>query len=572
MIRKLVQSLLGSSRTPELLASTVTINLLALGSSLYSMHILNRYVTIGLAPTLITLTVGVLLAIWLESSMRRQRQKVLEHISQGFDREATNRLFDAMTQSRYEEFTAAPVPQRREALSAPSVLQQLTSSNNLGSVLDLPFALLFLICATLLYWPMGLLGLTICVLALLYGVFGERRQRASAENHAKANARSTQMGQFLLVAGEVVRGLPLVDLLRRRWGHVQAESLDTRRDGMRLQSNLQQSIASMGQLLNVAVYCVGAIAVVAGDLTTGALIGANILVSRAFAVCSRAAYLADPILRASRATDALKAIEGLERANTAGAAPGQLKGHLEMMDVAFSYPRQPVPLFERLHFELAPGKVLVLTGPNGSGKSTLIKLVMGLLSPVRGMFRVDRIELRQLSSAWWRSQVGYAPQEPVFFDGTLRENLLLDRDVSDEALISWIHELGLEQFLASDPDGLDRVVSSMDSQMAMGLRRRFILIRAVVANAPLVVLDDPTEGLDQAGKIAVAKLLNKLLEQGKTLVVASNEPFIVRAADLLVDLGSKPVPEVKVPEKQAAPASEAAALALNGPAGKPEAP
>ena len=80
MIRKLLDGLLGSGRAPELLASTIAINILGLGSSLYSIHLLNRYVTIGLAPTLITLTIGVLLAIGFEVALRKQRQKVLAAI------------------------------------------------------------------------------------------------------------------------------------------------------------------------------------------------------------------------------------------------------------------------------------------------------------------------------------------------------------------------------------------------------------------------------------------------------------------------------------------------------------
>ena len=92
--------------------------------------------------------------------------------------------------------------------------------------------------------------------------------------------------------------------------------------------------------------------------------------------------------------------------------------------------------------------------------------------------------------------------------------------------------------------------------MAMGLRRRFVLIRAILNNPKVIFLDDPTEGLDQAGQVAVAKLLNRLLNEGRTLVVASNEAFILRAADIVVGMDKKPVPSVTrpvrdVPEKAA---------------------
>jgi ATP-binding cassette subfamily C protein LapB len=544
MIRTLIDKLLSTPRTPELLASTVAINILALGSSLYSIHLLNRYVPIGLTPTLITLTVGVLLAIALEVLLRKIRQRVLTSLAQESDNEASERVFKAFSTTRYEPLAQIPMPGRREALSAPATMQQLASTTNLASILDLPFAVMFMVAATLLYWPLGIFTILACGFALLLGVMGERKQRASAEEHAKSSSRAQQLGQFLLTAAEAVRCLPLRLPLSRRWSEVQGASLGSRRDGMVLQADLQQSIQSVGQLLTVVVYAFGAMAVVNGDLTTGALIGANILASRAFAVCSRAAYLADPLLRAGRAEAALSKVEETESEPVGGATPARLEGHLAVSDLAFSYPQQPVPLFESLNIDLQPRQVLVLTGPNGSGKSTLIKLMLGLLSPARGLLRVDGIELRQLSQEWWRSQIGYAPQDSVFFDGTLRENLLLDRDIDDETVLELIREIGLESFLASDPAGLDRQISSHETGLATGLRRRFVLVRAVLGNPHVIFLDDPTEGLDQAGHAAVAKLLNRLLVDGRTLVVASNEAFILRAADVVVDMSKKPTPTV----------------------------
>lgn len=544
MLKTIAYKLIKSERFSELVASTIAINILALGSSLYSMHLLNRYVGIGLVPTLITLTVGVLVAILFELALRRLRQKVLSEISTQWDEQASHRLFKAFSASRYDAITSLPLADKREALGAPAVQQQMGSSNNLAAVLDLPFVLLFLLGVSLLYWPLGIVAFLACCAVLWMGVTNERQQRSSSEAHAKANARVQQMNQFLLAAGEVLRTLPVVGSLSRRWSEVQAESLTTRRDSLNVSASQQNTSQSVGQILSVAVYAIGAVAAVKGLITTGALIGASILSARAFAVCSRAAYLADPIVRAMRAEAALKVTEELDREPDEGATPAALMGKLEVVDLTFSYPKQPVPLFERLNVELNSGQVLSIRGPNGSGKSTLIKLMLGVLSPQRGMVRADRIELRQLAASWWRGHIGYAPQETVFFDGTLRENLVLDRNVEDATLLVLMHEMGLDDFLAVDPSGLDRQITSHDTKLAVGVRRRFSLIRAILGNPRVVFLDEPTEGLDQLGQAAVAKLLNRLLQDGVTLVVASNEVFIQRAADWVVDLSKKPTPEV----------------------------
>jgi ATP-binding cassette subfamily C protein LapB len=141
MLKKLIQPLLGQ-RAPELMAATVAINVLALGSSLYSIHLLNRYVTIGLTPTLVTLTLGVLVAIAFEVALRKQRQRVLEDITRSEDEAVSERVFKAFVASRYEALGLLPLPAKREALAAPAAMQQLGSTANLGALLDLPFAVL----------------------------------------------------------------------------------------------------------------------------------------------------------------------------------------------------------------------------------------------------------------------------------------------------------------------------------------------------------------------------------------------------------------------------------------------
>lgn len=552
MRKKIVELLVDSGRFPELIGATVAINLLGLSSSLYSIHLLNRYVSIGLTPTLVTLTLGAVLAIGFEVALRRQRQKVLDAIGRDHEDGLSQDLFRSFTTARYEALNGVPIATRREALGALSVLQQVGSTGNLAAILDLPFVGFYILGAGLLYWPLGLASFMGCALALLLGILSEREQREAAGAHAKASSRSQQMGQFLIAAGEAIRCLPLNKLLGGRWSEIQRDSLGARRDGMILQANMQSSIQTIGQLITVSIYSLGAVAAVNGVINTGVLIGANILAARAFSMCSRAAYLADPILRASRAKEAVDAVASVEAEPASGATPAVMRGRLELVDAIFAYPQQPVPIFERLDVFLNPGQVAAITGANGAGKSTLIRVMLGLLTPQRGLVRADGIELRQLSQDWWRGHVGYAPQEPVFFDGTLRENIVLDRNVPDDVILSMAHEMDLGGFLAADPKGLERMVSSHDAAMAVGIRRRFALIRAILGNPQIVFLDDPTEGLDSKGVASVASLLNRLLSQGKTLVVASNEQFISRAADVVIDMNKKPVPEVRSDLRQPA--------------------
>jgi ATP-binding cassette subfamily C protein LapB len=566
MTLALLRSLTLSGRFSELALATVSINLLGLGSSLYSINVLNRYVAVGITTTLVTLTVGVLVALFFEWSLRRERQKVLDEIAERIENRTSERVLHAFNKAAYGPLVSVPIATRREALGAPAAAQQLATHSNLAALLDAPFVAFYVAAIALLHPPLGAIAALICLLVLLIGLLGERRGRKPAELHARANSRAQQMSQFLLAAGETLRGLPLIGAFSRRWADVHAEALGSRRRSFGLQGFLQTNIQSSGQILTVLIYAAGAVAAVTADITTGALIGASILAGRAFAVCSRAAYLADPLVRAGRAQEALREIERLPSAELGTAEPARFQGRVEVVDLRFCYPTQPVSLFEQLTLDLSPGSVMVVTGPNGSGKSTLMKLMTGVLQAERGMVRVDGIELRQIARQCWLRQAGYAPQDAVFFDGTLRENLLLDRSVDDAVLIDLCREMGLQEFLSTDPKGLDRMISSHETGLATGMRRRLVIVRALIDKPRFLFLDEPTEGLDAAGQAAVARLLNRLVNDGTTLVIASNEAFILRAADLVLDLSVKPVPAQKRnPPRTSAAGSEGGAP--SGPAG-----
>ncbi len=146
---------------------------------------------------------------------------------------------------------------------------------------------------------------------------------------------------------------------------------------------------------------------------------------------------------------------------------------------------------------------------------------------------------------WWRRQIVYVPQEPAFLDGTLRENLVLaNPDLDSAALDRLVAACGLERFLASTEEGLDTVVRGGGRTLPLGVRRRLALARALATGGRLVVMDEPLEGLDEDGARTVGGILQELVRAGRTLLVFSHDPNIIKGAHYQVDLGAKPIPAV----------------------------
>lgn len=203
---------------------------------------------------------------------------------------------------------------------------------------------------------------------------------------------------------------------------------------------------------------------------------------------------------------------------------------IELHGVSYEYPGRAGAVLERVDLALEPGTVTALVGESGSGKSTVAHLLMRFADPTAGRVTVAGCDLRELDLNWWRGQIAWVPQHPTLFTGTVEENVRLGAPAASERdLDAAILAAGLGGTIAALPDGLQTVIGEGGRRLSAGQRQRVALARAFLADAPLLVLDEPTAHLDGRAAAAVGDAIERFARGRTTLVIVHHEALAGRA-------------------------------------------
>lgn len=546
-MKELISRLMASpALATEIIFATLFANILALAGPLFVMQVLNRYVAHGVDSTLYTLVIGVLIAVVLEFAFRQLRARLARGISVMPDESATYKGFSILTRAKTTALEQIPPETRKEMVGGIQAIETAYNSTNITTVLDVPFALLFLVVLYILEPVICLIVAAFVVGSFLIGVLGAHSMRKKTAESQEASAPGSALLSSVTREGDTIRAFNAGDFLRRAWRHHQGRIQGLRRDIAGRQGTIQTITQSTNGLMSVAVIGIGALLVVAGEMDSGAMIGANILASRALQPISKFSQLGSVFAKAREALDMFQKLEDVPLEAERGSALTEYQGALEFRDLAFAYEGSSTPMFESINLKLQPGTVLVVTGNNGAGKTTFARLLMGLIEPARGQILVDGLDLQQVAPEWWRRQAIYLPQEPSLLNATIEENLMvLNPDAEKEQMNAAIDQAGLRRFLDESPHGLDTMIVDNGWRLSEGIRRRMALARALMSEGTIAIIDEPTESLDAEGCAAVHAVLGTLAKNGRTIIMMSHEAGIVKGAHTVLDLNAKPVPEVR---------------------------
>jgi len=216
--------------------------------------------------------------------------------------------------------------------------------------------------------------------------------------------------------------------------------------------------------------------------------------------------------------------------------PDPAMSGLAVEGLQVTYPGRSEPALDGVSLTVEPGEVLAIGGPSGCGKSTLLSVLLGLVTPERGSVHVGEADLADLDMEAWRAQLAWVPQRPHLFASSIAENVRLGRsDASRAEVQAAISAAGLADAVANLPSGLETVLGDRGAGLSAGERQRIALARAFLRDAPLLLLDEPTAGLDGQTEDEVLDAVRRL-SQGRTVVLVSHRPALFALADRVISL------------------------------------
>lgn len=527
----------------DLWIMSVFINILALAVPIYVVQALTRYLSTGVDSTLYALTFGVLLSVFLEYLFRSYRRLALAELDA--TSAAPKNFFAIISAINFADVSAkgSGVTQQKLKAFRESFLNSKIQKNE--ELLDLPFCALFLLVIYLLS-PIALLIVTITVLLGLAIKLLQIRGLSIQRN--QTTQLDMNVDSYDLA---VTKNLGLLNLFvekkafLKKYQIEQAALSAAKMRVLKIQLGDKTNVTGLVAVLTVLIVFTSAISVFEGGMQIGTLLALNILAARCFIPLYSLPTHFGSKKRNLLFEEFFKKADSNEQ-NSRLSTLREFTGQVKLAAVHQKYQGQKIPLFEGFDHSFDSGSVTVVTGKNGSGKTTLFNLLTGVIEPNQGSISIDGVHLQQLSPDWWRKQLTAVPQEPAFTDASIFENLKqVSQDIKAERIWDVIHRCGLNQYFDETDEGINAHIELISPRYSLGIRKRLALARAMLIDGKFVIMDEPTEGLDVDGAQIFYRYLNDCIKQQRTVVVLSHDHAIIRGAQNIISLDSRPHPTVR---------------------------
>jgi ATP-binding cassette subfamily B protein len=384
-------------------------------------------------------------------------------------------------------------------------------------------------------WRFTIIGLSVAPpLGAFVYFYSKRIKEASRAVKRKESELMSDVAE-VLASIQVVQAFAREDYEDRRFNSESRQNVEAGLEARSIKAKLSPMVDVFVAIGTCLVLAYGVTLVQRGELTTGVLIVFLMYLKKTYKPLKDLSKMANTLSKASVSFDRIQEVLGVESeiADRPGARTAPpFTGLIEFDNVTFGYDTDR-DILKNVSFRIEPGQVAAIVGPSGMGKSTIASLLPRFFDATHGAIRIDGHDIREFTLKSLRNQISFVLQDSLLFRGTIWENLCYGKpDADPMATIEAAQMANAHDFIMALPQGYGTMVAERGTTLSGGQRRRIAIARAIVRNTPILILDEPTTGLDAASEFAVTEALERLMK-GRTCIVVAHHLDTIRRADVI---------------------------------------
>ena len=507
-------------------------NVLMLTPTLYMLQVFDRVMQSGNILTLAVLTVIVVFFYTMMAFAEWLRSRLLVRTGMRIDQELNSQVFHASLDSFLKKGDNATVKSFNDLTN----IREFLSGQGVIAFFDMPWSPIYIGVMFLLHPYIGMLAV---VFALIQAGMAWMSNMVTAGKIEKASELSAASGVYVQSGIRAVESIHVMGMLK----HFRRHWIERYEEAVRVSSqaqNSQQRQESFGKFVRMTMQSLtlgaGALLVIDGQMTVGAMIAGNVLMSRALSPLD---------LMVSTWKLSVQAYVAYKRVNeliVSGDSGGEkscqktdgLQGNIEVHGLVATAAGGNVLILDNVTTKIQPGKLTVIVGPSGAGKSTFARALLGIWPETSGEVRIDGIGVEQYSRGKIGPSIGYLPQDVELFDGTIAENIARFQGVDSGKVINAARKVGIHEMILRFSKGYDTLVGEGGRVLSVGQRQRIALARAIYGSPTILVLDEPNANLDESGDRALRSVVREFADGGSTVIMITHRSHILAKADRII--------------------------------------
>ena len=519
----------------QVMAASAFINVFALFSAFYIMVVYDRVIPNNAIESLMALTVGILVIVVFDFSMKVLRGLYTDKASAMVDIDVSENLFERI--SRNEQLINQPTGVVSAVVKEFDLLKDFIASASFVAFVDLPFIFLFIFVLYTIGGPVAAVPAVIVVLVIIAGLIIQPVIRKLSFNAAQDGQSKQSVIVEVLAGMETLKTLKGINILRDRW----VDSVD--RQGItsaksKFWSQLTTNFSQSGQQLSqVGIVVYGVFLIAEGSLTMGSLIACVILSGRTLAPLGQVSNL---LGRFNQAVTAYVNFGRLmqqpvrEINRSSQVRVDKIEGQITITNVSLTYPEQKEAVINKVNLNVAAGEKIAIVGKIASGKTSLLRLITGLYDPSEGSVKIDKSDITHMHPDDIRNHIGVVMQIPMLFSGTLKENLLMGNpNATDKEMVAAAKIANVDAIASSLPDGYESLIAEGGKQLSGGQRQAICIARAFVGDPKIIIMDEPSSAMDSGSEQQLLEILKEKLVN-KTLILITHRGTLLSLVSRVV--------------------------------------